>query len=608
MKQFADQSSPSVRPQAESANSTTASGIRNWWFALYILIALAAIFCIPKLIPTALSASDSYLFGYNNRVGIILFLFFVTAGAIWTRGLGVGEIVAGEKRRLSRKFLFWGMAFVALGCLIMYLIAGRYNGFGESFYLIDRIWLLHIGRVPYRDFEFAYGPAQLYGPLLLQRALHFTIPQAYYLFWASSYLLGTYFLFKSIDRIDFPSAAKPWIFAFLFGAGLFAIIRMGTNYTFLRYALPIYLVLQIQRRFRDSRATSMIVDVAVGAAFCAILILLSPETAVAFAFAALLILALRRDRTLNVRAVLAGILGVAFAVEFLIALKFHVLDALLADGGGAISFPIVPGPTILVYFAAVFIGACYMYRRFVDRMFDDDTLGLLFYSVPMVAAALGRCDPSHVFWNGLAVFLASLLYLSINRRAWIVYSIAFLVCVFIAPNLSEFYLFVPQVRSARFFNKHPDRRPPQETIEKFLGTWTGEYVAPFGYRPDGFGTYHSSRIEFGHFEDLIDVSTPHSVEEKVAEMQSHPARALILPYHFDEYCRTNQRTESHFLEVLLLFPRIGKIVHADYAREPICQYMDDHYRMLVEPAADTFWYGIWIPDNAVEPSNVPGSD
>jgi len=599
MKQIADQSSISIQPQRKIANLAGLQPISRW-FVLYAVVALAAIFYAPRLIPTAPSASDSYLFGYNNRVGIILLLLFVTGGAIWTRGLGIGAGASTTIRHLPRALLLGSLALMALGCSAMYLFAGRYNGFGESFYLVDRIWLLHIGRVPYRDFEFAYGPAQLYGPLILQKALHLTIPQGYYLFWASSDLLGTYFFFKSVDCISFSSRAKPWIYALLFGAGLFAIIRMGTNYTFLRYALPIYLVLQIQRRFRSSSASSITVDVALGGAFCAILILLSPEMGVAFAFAAFCVCVLRGGINLSTRMIIAAALFIVFAFEFFVSLKLHILDALLADGGGAISFPIVPSPTILAYFAAVFVCACYLYRKFPEgsSAHNDNTLGLLFFSVPMVAAALGRCDPSHVFWNGLAAFLASLLYLSVYRRAWIVCSAAFVLFVFLAPNLSEFYLFVPQLRSARFFNKHPDRRPSQQAIENFLAAWPGQYVAPFGYRPDGFGTYHSPRIEFGRYEDLIDVSTPHSVEEKVMEMHNNSASALILPYHADEYCRTNQRTESHFLEVLLLFPRIGTFAHADYAREPICRYMDEHYRMLIEPTPETFWYGVWVPNDA----------
>lgn len=565
------------------------------WFIPYVLIALATIFYLPRLIPTAPSASDSYLFGYNNRIGIILLFLFVAFGVIWTQGFGLQIGSGAQTRRLPRQMLIWALILVAIGCGAMYMLAGRYGGFGESFYLIDRIWLLHIGRVPYRDFEFAYGPAQLYGPLILYKLLHLGIANAYYLFWALSYLLGTYLLFKCVDDVEFPTEAKPSIFEMLCGAGLFATIRMGTNYTFLRYALPVYLVLQLKSRFRETRASAILLDVVLCGGYCGILILLSPETAVGFAFASLCVSAFCRATSLKTRATIVGALVIVYGMCFGIALKLHVLDAMLADGGGAISFPIVPGPTILAYFAAVFVCACYLYRAFLRRSTDDSTLGLVFFSIPMVAAALGRCDPSHVFWNGLAAFLASLLYLSIYKRSWLVYGAVFVLFVCAAPNLSEFYLFVPQLRSARYLDKHPDVRPRSQQIDGFLASWPGEYAAPFGYRPDGFGTYHSPRIEFGRYEDLIDVSTPHSVDQKVGEMRQNPGKALILPYHYDEYCRTNERNESHFLETLLLFPYIGRIVRPDFVSEPICSYMDEHYRMIVEPSPATYWYGVWAP-------------
>lgn len=563
-------------------------------FAAYVLVALVAVFYVARLIPTAPSASDSYLFGYNNRVGIILLFLFVAVGAIWTKGLHPPADSRTETRRLSRGLLMSAMVVVGLACAAMYLFAGRYNGFGESFYLIDRIWLTHASKVPYQDLEFAYGPAQLYGPLFLNKLLHIGIPAAYYLFWSLSYVLGTHFLFKSVDLIDMASAAKRWIFLMLFATGLFGVIRMGTNYTFLRYALPIYFVLQTDRRFRTRDGRSILLNVILGGAFCGILILLSPETAVAYAFASLCICLLARRTGIRMRGITAGALVITYAALFLVALKLHVLDTMLADGGGAISFPIVPSPTILIYFAALFLCACYLYRC-IWAGSSDGTLGLVFFSIPMVAAALGRCDPSHVFWNGLAAFLASLAYLSTCRRTWITYCSAFVLFVFLAPNLSELYLFLPQLRLAHSYNQHPDLVPAQQQIEHLLSAWPGDYVAPFGFRPGGFETYHSPRIEFGRFEDLIDVSTPHSVAEKVEEMQANPARALILPYHFDDYCRRNERNERHYLQALLLSPYIGRFVHSDFVRAPICRFMDENYRMLVEPSNETFWYGIYAP-------------
>ncbi len=567
------------------------------WFLPYVLIALAAVFFLPHLVPSSPSAADSYLFGYNNRTGIILLLFFIALGVILTHGFNLRAHNSPANHLLPRWMLGIAFFILLIGCCTMYFIAGRYHGFGESFYLIDRIALLDQGRMPYRDFEFVYGPAQLYIPLFLHRILPLGIADAYYLFWTVSYLLGAFLLFKSIDEIRFPTSAKPAIFLMLYLGGLFAAIRMGTNYTFLRYALPIYLVVKLNSRFRDSRMQRILLDLFLCGIFCALLVLSSPETAIAFAFSSACVVLFSRSAPFRQRAIITSLLAVIYGANLAVALHFHILDAMLADGGGAISFPIVPGLPILVYIAAIFICACWLYRRFLDREINDPTLGLLFFSIPMVAAVLGRCDPSHIYWNGLAAFLTSLLYLSRYRRAWLVYASAFVLFVIIAPNLSEFYLFAPQLQSAINLDRHPNARPPEAGIEAFLASWSGDYVAPFGFRPDGFGTYHSSRIEYGRFEDLINVSTPHSIEQKVEEMRVHPERALILPYRHDEYCRTSPSSEKHYLQVLLLSPYIGRPRNTDSPRWPICQHIDEHYRVLIEPSASTWWYGIYVPSN-----------
>ena len=38
--------------------------------------------------------------------------------------------------------------------------------------------------------------------------------------------------------------------------------------------------------------------------------------------------------------------------------------------------------------------------------------------MPLIAAALGRCDPGNVFLNGLGIYIASLFYASRGDRTW----------------------------------------------------------------------------------------------------------------------------------------------------------------------------------------------
>ena len=571
------------------------SGLMRPAVLAYIVLSLVAISFLPYFIPSAPTASDSYLFGYNNRAGIILLLVLVAIGVIWTKGLKLRFLARGSSTPVSVEALIFSLVAVACGCAIMYVFAGQHEGFGESFYVIDRAWLVAEGRVPYRDVEFAYGPAMLYGPVVLHSIFAISIAQAYYIFWAGSYLLGTFLLFETVNMVNYPSASKQEIYLLLFLAGSFAIIRMGTNYTFLRFVCPLFFVLVLQKWLRD-RDGRWGVRVLFGSlAFAVILLSLSPETAIAFAFACMWLVAFSRVEPVIRRAARVIFLLTAFLALFWGAKRLHILDTLLADGSGAINFPIVMAPHILVFFAAVSVCACYLYWRIRDRQIDDNTIGLIGYSVPMVGAALGRCDPSHVFWNGMAIFLASMFYVSHYRATWKAYRVAFLFFVFLLPNMSEFYLFLPQLRAVRSLNEHREALASRGDVATLYPGWRGHFLAPFGYRPDGFGTYRSSRVDYGRFEEVIDVSTPRAVDEKVAEMRGHPDWALIVPYDYERFCQVNPTKERHYLTVLMLFPYFASPVHPINVCNEICETIRREYRQAQEPSSQNFGYGLWVP-------------
>jgi hypothetical protein len=120
-------------------------------FPVYAIASIAAILCVPYLVSSAPTVSDSYLFGYNNRVGVVLLLALVTIGAIWTRGFDLDFRGAQNARPVSFTALVISLSAVFLGCLTMYFLAGHLGGFGESSYEIDRIWLTSIGKRPYVD-------------------------------------------------------------------------------------------------------------------------------------------------------------------------------------------------------------------------------------------------------------------------------------------------------------------------------------------------------------------------------------------------------------------------------------------------------------------------
>ena len=78
-----DQRYEATAPQSTSSVLT----VSPWAFLAYVVFSLVAIAFLPTLIPSQPSASDSYLFGYDNRVGIILLLIFVLIGVLVDQGI-----------------------------------------------------------------------------------------------------------------------------------------------------------------------------------------------------------------------------------------------------------------------------------------------------------------------------------------------------------------------------------------------------------------------------------------------------------------------------------------------------------------------------------------
>jgi hypothetical protein len=437
----------------------------------------------------------------------------------------------------------------------------------------------------------------------LKYFLPLDVPQAYYLFWLLNCLLGTLALFKAVNLVDYPTRAKETIFLLLFFAGLFSIVRMGTNYTFLRFSCPVYFVLVIQRLLNKPGLRARVRGVLSTLAFTIILLLISPEVAIALAFATVCICLFSRSERALRRIPTISALLVTFSLVFWSAAKLRILATLLADGGGAISFPILIAPHILFYFVALFVCACYTFRRLRDRRIDDNTLGLVAFSLPLVAAALGRCDPGHVFWNGLAIFLASMCYVSNHHRAWRAYRIAFVLFVFFLPSLTELFLFSTAFKQVSALNAKESDLDARLDLDTLYPSWGGKFLAPFGYRPGGVSTYQSRRIDYGRFEELINVSTPHSVAQKVGELHEYPDRALILPDQFEVLCESNADLERLYISLVFLFPFRGSAVHTESVRHPVCTYIRDNYRLEQQPTARSFWFGLWVPKTEANPSH-----
>jgi hypothetical protein len=602
---------------------------------------LAILFYLPYYIPQRPVASDSYLFGFNNRAAIILLLVFSVGAAIWGKGYNLALLPAGHPKKIAGRTLGICLAIQLAACLAMDLLAGGFGGFWESTYEIDRVWLLAQGHLPYVGFEWPFGVLFLYGPLWLSHLFHGGIAQGYNAFWTLSSLAGVALLFATINRLDYPTPRKTSIFLILFAAFLPSVIGMGAHYTLVRYMAPLYCILIVSRVSTGStqrRAQRLAAALAV--CFTAMLLLISPEMAMAHAFACSILLFPRKPAislrlgTSPYAAMLAGL-----AALFTAALKLHLLDTLLASGGGADSFPIPFSVPVLFFYAVVFVCSCSVVRRWAEPSLTDNSIALIVLSIPLLAAALGRCDPGHILANGVGLMVAVFLYASCSPRMWRLYRNSFIVAMIAIPGYTVYRGFLPRLGMAAMRTAAEETMPGVTGLRAsiaefgirhmpasaFKSAWLTEMArlrvhvvpatidfaslypgldvsrpdgileAPFGYKPNGFGSYHSSAVDYGYYEGIENANTPLAVQRKIDELAGHPDRDLLLPNESASLCNVDGRLRQQILSVFFLFPYTARVTHPVSVHQPLCDYIAGHYTLARSATPDNFEYELWTP-------------
>jgi hypothetical protein len=562
-------------------------------FALFVLCSLTAIFCVPYFVPQSPSTSQAWIFGYNNRVGALLVLASVFVGVVWTRGLSLAIPKPGASDKIPRK-VFIATLIVYLGAgILMWWFAGRYGGFGESFYFIDRAWLIEHGQIPYKDFEYCFGISFLYGPIALEHLLRVSLLSAYHIYWILNLLVSVGLSFAILNRINFPTPSRLLIYLILVVPAIAAVLNMGVNYAGPRFQFPIYFVLVMRSLFEGAETHRRIRAIIFAVCATAFMFLFSAETPFALAFTAICLYWLNTPKwSRGMVAVFAGMM-LALTALFLALVPTHLLDTIKTDGAGANSFPIALSPPILFYLAILFFCGCYLYRRIREQTVRDDLVALIVYSIPMIAGALGRCDPGHIGSNGSGLVLASLFYASTNKRVWRAYLWVFIPFMVVLPLLAGLAFSKIQIQQAAQMNAS-HTNPNDEDLSKVYPEWSGDFFVPVGFRPNGIGIYLSSRVDYGRYDGLQNMNTVPAVSETVEHMRMHPEQALLLPDHFDDFCEIHPFGEKLIISLLFETVYLHDAVHPNSIRKPICDYIHANY-VVAQPASEkNFKYGLRV--------------
>jgi len=601
-------------------------------FWLYIIFSLITVFYLPTLFPGKQVEADSYIFGYNNHVGFLLFIVFTFIGAFWSQVFHWNLAPAASSDKVYPKTLWISLGGVCIICFFVYILTSRLSGYGESTYFINRIELTVRGMRPYLDFEFAYGPLFIYIPLALSRCFHITIPNAYYLFWALCHLGGTWALAIIINKLDFCSLRKNQIFILLYMALLPGYISAGINYTAGRFLLAPLLGLLLYK-FLQRNTTKSYLSGAFFATFSvALLLAISPEIGISFSIGAAsyyVVCNLRAQRKYWMLPF--AILLALLTILILVANHLQLFYLMKHMGDGGFNFPIIPCEHILLFFFSVFVAASYVSTKLLRHELRTNTVLLLLISVPSLAACLGRCDPGHVLYDGIIIFLFALLYVSNWPKIWGWYSAAFVLIFVLLSGISTLSLYKNEFGRATISYLISSPALSDSRLGTMAGSMgrramAGEYGGfdgkerfkqfkakammdarldmpkvmsdhlhgianvPFSYtashRPQG--------LDFGFYDGLMDVFDTQAVKAKITELEWTPDRALILPAQYRNACLDypDQHRENK-ISVLFMFPFHRKVVHTQSLYAPLCNYIDAHYTMSVPWQQSIDGYSVW---------------
>jgi hypothetical protein len=465
-----------------------------WPYALIVALGLLGVFALPWYVPVTgpPNISDSYIAGFNNHVAQTALIVMAAALAIlaWRQRRPTGshtrvwltEVPADE--RVDRRAVAVVYGAAAVSALVWCWSALQTFQYGEKGYFLDRMAYVAAGYVPYRDFEFPYGPLLIYIPAWTRQLLrHVGVSPSgsYLIVYAALFMLGFVILRWAVDRLRIP---RDWKVLLFLGIASLAVINegLGLGFTLFRFATPVASVL-----FVHVRATSMLQSEkshpwlrVAGLSLCAVLLNLaiSPEMGVAvyIALGAYLITSIAEKRGEP----LASIALYVAAPLSLLLLRINWFTSIVEFGRGGNDLLILPGPPMLIYFATVVIVAVFLPRLLAAPRPDaaaTTAVGAL--ALVLAPAALGRADVAHLTWNSIALMmLAAAATARVSKVAFRTY-LAATVAVYLTAHAIGFSVSYQHLPHTEQFAALPLSAQDARTLDSMPGV-----AAPYGFLDD----------------------------------------------------------------------------------------------------------------------------
>jgi hypothetical protein len=379
-----------------------------------LLVAFGLVFILPWYVPVKGPVeSESYTFGFSNltaQLGVALTLLALFAWRILTSHFEERDeemvsrfIIIPERSSLLVSATLLTCIVVTLSVIGWWWYMLPFGYFGECTYFLTRLDMMTLGEVPLHDFGYGYGLAMLWIPWLIQKVSFglIAVDTAYLLTLLLFFAAGILAVAHILRFLNISDRAR--VFLLIFSTLATLNIMLGVMYTALRFIYPVWVVLVLFNSLRTLTTVKIWV-----LAWCLTLfgLFVSPDSGLVTSVA-LLVGFSRLWQAGDSRAPkLLSSLFVALLL-WLCLFGLDYFNMIFSFGGGAGNFPIFPAPYIL----ALLLSACWVLPKIASAGWSGCgtiapiCMALLFALGLYLPAALGRCDPGHVLFNGLGIFL-----------------------------------------------------------------------------------------------------------------------------------------------------------------------------------------------------------
>lgn len=591
-----------------------------------VVLCLFSVFYLPYLIKhSEIVFSPSSDYGFYNLVSIVSLLVFSMVGIfIYLKGVSAKnypQIFIKQSTSLNQmKFmhLFYVGAFHFVIVAAIYFLTDEFRWYGESAYFFKRIDRLLLGQVPYIDFEYAYGPLFLYLPLITYKILSvigIDLKLAYYITFLFLSFLGIIFLFWFIEETNLKYNHKLILFYSISFSAL--PLTMGLQYVLLRCVTPLVSLLYFDKIIKKDKTGMAIISIA------AILLLafnlsISSEIFIVF-FVSLIVYLLSLSIYENKKFLIPMLfVGCVMAILLIYMFSNGYFGSAMSFGAGGGNWPIIPSPSILIYLFSFFIVVIGLSAHYLHEKKEHLLISMVALIVGMMPGALGVCEPWHVFFYGIGLFVVTFVVLEKKAVLFKAYTILFVIifCVgmifgglyWYRETIGRFMLLkVPYQTGLSMAKNIGDRIYKSSEIEKRLKRYyvnketledevLNEHLSKYeriAMPILGSGDeklydfiYFTGKYVPDYFLGMENLFTNKQLNKKLSEMKGSEYETIIIHEKFFESNEIKleeiSKGKNKVISMLFLYPFSGKMVvdSSNYPTDSIKKYIISNYQSI----------------------------